>query len=296
MRWFPLGLLAVFATSMAACGGPSVPLQAQAGASVVIPLTGDLTSDMPVIGFGSDLVEDPQRGELVYRLRGTETELLTRATSSIQVGFPSNLIGGDVQIVSLVDIPPESPVGTFAIDVVRRYRDAAGIVQEIPVPYGGVLSVLPHELDFDCDATVDSVGAPTPWSRITGAGSSFNILGFAQLLLEQHPQLILRLDSPVSALELDLDYPPGVIAIEDVTASPGRKTEQKISWWEETAPGRASVAVLGRGDFQEVAVAFSLVDGGSQVLDPASVNVTIRSTTDDEGNEVARVLASRSIR
>ncbi len=295
MRWFPLGLLAVFVTSMIACGGPPVPLQAQAGASVIIPLTGDQTSGMPVIGFGSDLVEDPQRGELVYRLRGTETELLTRATSSIQVGFPSNLIGGDVQIVSLVDVPQDVDSGTYSIEVLRRFRDTAGFEQEEEIPYDGVLSILPHELDFDCDATVDSVGAPTPWRAIIN-GNFFDTLELAKLLLEQHPQLILRLDSPVSALELDLDYPPGVIEIEDVTASPGSRTRQKVSWWEETAPGRASVAVLGRGDFQEVAVSFSLVDGGSQVLDPESVNVTILSTTDDEGNEVARVLSSRAIR
>ena len=45
--------------------------------------------------------------------------------------------------------------------------------------------------------------------------------------------------------------------------------------------------MLGREGFSEVAFAFSLVDGESLVLDPA---------TDDEGNEVASVISSRRIR
>ena len=295
MRSFQLSVVASVVVSLAACGGPSVPLQAQAGASVVIPLTGERVAMPDLIGFGSDLVEDPQRGELVFRLRGTETELLTRATSAIRLGR-SNKEGGHVQIVSLVDIPADSPVGTFPLDVVRRFRDATGSLQESPVPYLGVLSVLPHALDFDCDQTVDSVGTPTPWGVLLGEDVSFPIRADAQKRLVQHPELLLRLNGVANAVELELDYPTGLIEIEEVTASPGPKTPQKISWWEEVTPGRASVAILGRDSFQEVAVAFSLVDGANQILDPTSVSVTIRSATDAEGNELTRTVSSTTIR
>ncbi len=288
--------LAFAMTFAAACSGPTVPLSAQAGSSVVIPLTGELTQPTSLIGYGSELLgEDYQRGELVYRLRETETELRTRATSAIRLGRSSG-DAGNVQIVSLVDIPADSPVGTFSIDVVRRFRDSAGAMQESPLPYSGTLSVLPHALDVDCDQTVDVVGVPTPWARLGPAGGSDSIAEFASFLLAQRPELVLSLNRAVHAVELELSYPPDVIRIEEVTAAWGREAKGKLAWWNETAPGQVSIGMLGGAAFTTVAVAFSLLDGESQILDPASVGVTIRSATDASGTELPTAVAATAIR
>lgn len=287
-----LGAVVPFA---AACGGPTVPLSAQAGSSIVIPLTGDAVSPVGTIGFGSELIEDHQRGRLVFRLSGPGTELRTRATAAVRAAR-ANASAGNVQIVSLVDIPADSPVGTFEIDVARRFRDLSGVVQETPIPYQGAIAVLPHELDYDCDQIVDRVGTPTPLEMLREGQPPFPIDSLAQTVLVQKPELVLALSRTVQSLEFELDVPPGVIVVERVAPAIGKAVDNNLAWQEETAPGRVTAAVVAQSGFERVAVAFSLVDGASQILDPASVSVTIRSATDGDGVELPTVVVASAIR
>lgn len=116
------------------------------------------------------------------------------------------------------------------------------------------------------------------------------------MLLAQRPELVLSLNRQVHAVELELSYPPDVIRIEEVTAAQGTNAKGKLAWWNETAPGQVSIGMLGGAPFAAVAVAFSLLDGASQILDPASVGVTIRSATDASGTELPTAVAATTIR
>jgi len=299
-----LGLAIVFAT---ACGGPTVPISAQAGSTIVIPVTGELLAGSDtIVGFGNEFAEDRQRGILVFRLREAGKELHTRLTTSVTTtGIVSaNLVRDSNmrQVVSLVDLPADSPVGTFHIDVARRFRDLEGVEREESIPYGGEVTVLPHQLDLDCDQTADVIGRPTPWVAFfpqagggvtpveiaTSGGSGNVIAGMTPL-----PELVIRLLPAPSALELEVAYPADKIRVEGVMDESRSKLSREIVWWDEPAPGQLSIGRIGLGG-DHVSIAFSLTT--AEPLDLAEVSVTIRSATDANGFEVPTTVASTFIR
>src|SRR5262245_1645204 len=114
---FAVGSIAVIVlgASVTGCAGYPVPLSAQAGSSIVVPLA---AGESDVIGFGGASHTDYQRGAMIYRLDGpTGMELTTRFSIAAEAHASSLMAGSwfafanPPSIISLVDIPANAPEG-----------------------------------------------------------------------------------------------------------------------------------------------------------------------------------------
>src|SRR5262245_54574068 len=149
-----LGLVLV-ALGLAACQGQTLPLSAQAGSTSAIPLPNTATTGAGgVIGYGSSVVDDLQRGELAFRLDGTSGfELVTRGTTALSP-VPASSMARDgsfafappAQVFVMLDIPANAPLGTHSLSIIRR-RIENGVPVEYPGPsYAGQIAILPASL------------------------------------------------------------------------------------------------------------------------------------------------------
>lgn len=285
------------------CQGRIVPLTAQRLSSVLIPLNAE--SATAAIGYGGTLVEDYQRGTLIYRLDSpTGPALVTRATGQALLPPSAPLLQNPLfprrQIVSLVDIPEDAPLGTHTLHVVRR-RIEGGVPVDYPAPaYAGTLTIMPKQITFDVNGSPLTVtGAPTPFEKYSCLGPSCAWSDATDQVREALPlpELRIRLSAAVSALELEVSYPADVIEVVDLYEPPGQRMSHLARVWYEDAPlGSLQIgAVAGLTSFQTLALAFSLVDGASAILDPADVTVTIAGAWNESGAPVSVSVLSKNI-
>src|SRR5262245_59843903 len=111
----------VVGVGMLGCQTRPIPLSAQRGSTVVIPLSWGTG----LFGYGGTEYTDYQRGQMVFRLDSlTGFELTTRfstiAVASPRASFGATATSAGGQVVSLVDIPVGAPLGTHALYVVRK--------------------------------------------------------------------------------------------------------------------------------------------------------------------------------
>lgn len=287
------------------CQGKVLPLSAQAGSTVLIPLSNPAGN----VGYGGTLQPDYQLGTLVYQLDGPGGyELVTRASTRVMAPpsaplMSDELFGLKEQVISLVDIPEGAPPGTHALHVVRR-RVQNGVPVDEPGPaYEGEITILPHEITFDVGGSpYTSVGAPTPFERWACDGSGQNCdwsyaaeqVGWAV----PRPVLWLDLGSAVSALELTIQYPAAVIDVADVFEPPQLFATHMASVWFHDSPAAGTLeigATSATRPFYAIGVAFGLDDGAAAVLDPAAVTVTVEGAWDADGLPVALSTITKSI-
>jgi hypothetical protein len=296
-----LAVLTLLATS--ACQGRVVPLSAQRGSTVLIPLNGAFADPATAIGYGGATYADHQRGEMVFKIDSpTGVELVTRATTAVLphpasrharngAGASPGLSG--FQHVSLVDIPTGAPLGRHDLYLVRR--DASG-EQNLGLLRASI-EILPESV---LAGTETITGAPTPfrgWPCLFCGSGAQNVAAEIPLLVPD-PQIEIRLDASVWAVELAIDYPADVIDVVDVIHVPYRGTgvpmvsgDAAVAWVEDPgvqtgiATARVSAA-SAEAAFEHLAVVFTLDDGASQILDLNDVAVTVTAAYDDQGSAV----------
>jgi hypothetical protein len=288
----------------AACQGKIVPLSAQAGSTVFVPLQGTL--DPNAVGYGGTEVVDYQRGELIYQLDGPGGfELTTRATGSALPwpGAPlaTGYLGANpAQVLSLVDIPANAPLGTHDLHLVRR-RIENGVPVDYPGPdYNGQITILPNEIVVPLPGGGNETvtGMPTPFQAWVCTGNcSFVDIGPDFQIVVPDPELRIQLSQDVWAVELEITYPESVISIASAFETPWVRSAQLArTWIQPGAPGTVFVsAVAGSDKFRRISVAFTLVDGASAILDPNSVGVVILKASDQNGQAVSPTVFSKKI-
>jgi hypothetical protein len=299
-RWdvFAVGWAALAAL---ACQGNVLPLSAQQGSTVLIPLTGDPAQG--VVGYGGTLREDYQRGTLVYQLDGPGgDELVTRASTAVLPAPNAEIASGLMPQrlhVSLVDIPLDAPEGAHSLHVVRRRIEGGTAVdhQDAP-PYKGELTILPQQVDVDGPPFV-SEGAPTPLARwaCQPAPCGFKSITNAHIAIP-FPELRVTFSAFVSAAEVRFEYPSDVIDVFDAFEPPQGASTHLATVWHQDDPGNEVVrvgAVAPLAPFRMLSLAFSLDDGASEILDPADVNVVVERAWDAQGELVPVSVVEKKI-
>jgi hypothetical protein len=286
------GLAAAFAAL--GCQGAPIPLSAQKGSTLLIPLGGIDEADAGRIGFGSQAYQDRQRGALVFKLGGPDgPELVTRATTALSGPLASTHgIGAPFGyrtdlVVSLVDIPDTEviPEGVHTLHVTRRL---GGV--DLPGPeYAGEIAILP--------ATVGAVtGVPTPFEALGGpAGDLTPMIRH----IVPDPQALFAFDgSPLRAFEGELTFPDALVAIRDVTemVSTGAlgsvagvsESHRAHVWWRVLAPGRVAVGMLSPDRaLRGISVVFTHKAGATAPVAPTAFTLASTRAYDADGNASA---------
>lgn len=301
---------AAVAVVLGACAFEPIPMTAQIGSSVLIPLQG-LSGG--AVGYGAyhDTIDanpptDPQRGVLIYSLdtpsgpvaletRGT---WIAGADSASQVARGSASTGF-LQVVSLVDIPTGTPEGTYDLEVTHHYTDAAGQVHDDPVADSRKISILPQTVTATHpDGTTEQVtGQSTPMAYITCKGgvctTSGNDVSASVQSTIPDPAVGIVLDSGSSSIQiwaadLTVTYPSRVINVVDAMETPLTQLDHLATvWYTDSGLGSLDVqAVATEQAFKYLSIVFNLVDGSSQILDPTQVHVTVNKAWDQTGAEI----------
>ena len=277
MRNVHVALLLVLAAALG-CQTRPLPLSAQAGSTIAIPLAWGIAP----IGYGGTYYTDYQRGTMVFRLGGpTGMELTTRYTSiaapspKAPMATTSDSFGG--QVVSLVDLPASAPLGTRDLYVARRIG-----ITETPFTYAGQMKVLPNSVTA---GTENVLGQPTPAEYFPfWLGPSSSFIGMAGSDIAKsipRPAVVVGLSPAAWTAAFTFTYPSSVITVVDAVPPVG----QRATVWRKTITGnqvRIDAAANG-APLQSVAVVFDLVNGASQTLSTGQVTVQMVAATDLHG-------------
>jgi hypothetical protein len=152
---------------LVACGSQPIPMTAQAGSTITFTM--ELHGNY---GYGGSLLTskgifDDQRGQLIFELvdpgdptarHPLETVLVTRAFADPASTYHKPVIPG--QVIALVNIPADTPEGTYDLDVMRERRTSETTTELLAPPgYVGQITVLPHSIKAKGESVV---GTPTP--------------------------------------------------------------------------------------------------------------------------------------
>ena len=281
------------------CQGKVLPLSAQAGSTILIPLTGEGEN----VGYGGTAGEDYQRGTLVYQLDGPGGfELATRASSAVvPVASASAGLGFEPkrQVVSLVDIPTNAPVGTHTLHVKRRRIESGTPVDYTGPDYHGEITILPNEVEFEVSGTpVTSVGAPTPferWNCDTPPCVWTNVDVESAIPMPELRLAYESLETPLAAVELEVAYPAEVINVFDVYALPNISINHSaVLWYDDDAENgvlRIGASMVSPYPVVEIGISFHLDQGATAILDPDEVVVTVEGAWDSDGSPISATFA-----
>lgn len=275
--------LVLVAAGLTACMTQPIPLSAQIGSTIAIPL-GEVDGKA---GYGGADYTDHQRGELVFQLVGTDplVELTTRFSiattahpASIMAGLaqlsqPSPPPAVPEQLISLVDVTPSNQTtlepGTYSLSVIRRRPgkpDKAG-----PNYTGGQIRILPASIDIGGGEFID--GAPTELKKVNNCSGFCNFRSEIYRAIPR-PSLTLTLESNVAAFDLDLSYPANVIDIVDVIDGDNdfkAANQGTLLWFDDNGAGSIQIRGVSHPDAGvssalQIDLVFELDDGASQTL------------------------------
>ncbi len=284
-----------------ACSFRPIPLVAQAGTTIVLPLAGE-TLLGGYVGYESELtrrhgVYDDQRGGLEFVLvddlaaPASPHALVTRLVTRVQPDPATRAAIADgrtlhdfTQILALVDIPVSVPGGDYYVSIRRTRRSSAsgGPGEALsPLPtQPTALRVLPAERDGG--------GAPvarfTPLEAIV-AGRPFGDAERDALGLYPLPKVVVELGAlDVAAASLEIGLPPAKLAVRSVFEEQhtGRGS---IVRWRLADPGTLRIELVDPGrSARALAIAFELLDPfGVGRVEPADFAVRSVRLYDERG-------------
>jgi hypothetical protein len=304
-----LARIALFAglAAAAGCSNQPLPLSAQAGSTIVIPIDPQPPASL---GYGGTELADPQRGSLVYVLcEGDpgppvplpvcdppgDCELTTRFSLLAEhdprsANARDAVIGARAQAFSVVDIPSDAPPGEHALCVVRR--DAQGIDHpvELVAPSAWeptfTLRILPASVPVDGEPPV--VGAPNPSEVWSWFSQSWVPKQDALPQLAPEPTLDIRfvespgseVPVPLHAVDLVVVYPENVI--DAVRAVPPTGLRNASFWIQPIAPGWIRIRGAAGDAFDELGLVFRL-NAPATPLEVDDVQVALLATGDRNG-------------
>jgi len=284
-RLVPLALVA--AAAALACQGSPIPLSAQKGSTVMLPIGGHIAEDSGQIGFGSNVYEDPQRGDLIIKLDDASgPELVTRAVTALASslaspqGIGAALTGNADLIVVMADIPnvPEVTEGPHGLYIVRRL---GGV--DYPGPnYTGEIQILPASVS-------------TTAGIVNGTSTPLAILELGGYPADQYmpylvpdPQLIFATTVEAYAAEFEVTYPSSQVDILDVTEAitGGVSTSHRATtWWQTVSPGLLAVGMVSPDrQIRGVSVVFKLKPTATQPIAASSAQIQNGRSYDANGN------------
>jgi hypothetical protein len=297
-----LAILAAFLWIVVGCQGPTLPLSAQQGSSILIPIGNVDTVEVGLIGYGGTLQQDRQRGQLNFFLDGPNgTPLVTRATSIVEAPRQSPLgratftFSGEVaafMVVSLVNIPATAAVGDHDLYVARQ----RGSEPPEEVPYAGRIKILPSP-----DAVTGIAGAVSSFigSPLENGGPFGDLTYFAPNMLPD-PMILIAFDQPLHAARLQVYVPPSMATIVDAIdpIQRGRSAAHPALVWTETStPGTLIVSAIASRDdlpIHRLAIVFKL-NSSSAPLSPSDVVASIALATDELGAAISPVALEKWI-
>jgi hypothetical protein len=306
-RWVAAGLV----LSGAACSAPPLPLAGRAGTTVGIAVGSDLLEG-PLFGFGASTydafgISDDQRGRLVFELdtravTGAALRLDPRVVTRVVPDPATGLalepdahllpLAGVAQVLALVDIPADAPVGVFDLRI-RRVDRAGGPLagpsylqrfEVLPNPGGGTahnpfLVFHPHG-SLDLLASGQAAGL-YPW-----------------------PKLVLALvpgtgGAPLHAAHLSLAYPAdrvdSILRVYD-----DRRSDHGaiVQWRADIGSGRVAIDWIAPEPtaFHALAVVFRPREPFAGPVAPADFPVLEAAFYDADGRQTPGRVGSAQIR
>lgn len=281
--------LLLFVLVAVACSGRPVPLSAQAGSTIAIPIGGE-AAENGRLGYGGQVLAtsdppqyDDQRGELVIVLQDPadstrQYQLVTRAvinaypdpgspagianTIAASEDTPSVQISQALAIVDIpspTDAPPGPTPGPYNILVSRRVRSSAAEPPEYqPLTPSPLYSGMNYQLTI-----LPGTGTPTPLRGGT-FGIEFDALSGIRSLYP-YPRIPLRLPSaggaPPSAAHMVVSYPPAKISVKSVFETLHLGRGSMVSFADDPASGMLTIDLIN-GDplsaTRDLSIAFEL--------------------------------------
>jgi hypothetical protein len=306
-----LALLAVCgAAAQLGCSMSPLPLSAQAGSTVLVPIEYQQAEEG--IGFGGTQLADPQRGQLVYSLcqgyppQPGGFELVTRFTLVVEhdprsANARDAVTSGRSQAISVVDIPATATPGHHPLCVVRR--DAAGdhpvLLDESGI-WGPILTldILPEEVAAGSETIV---GAPSPLEVFSWYPGGF--VPKPESLPHLIPQPTIEIhfvDSttgetlPLHAVDLLIAYPEAVITPSRAVPPTGLRNSS--FWHTPLWPGAVRVQGAAGDPFDRLGLAFALDAPATEVLDIGDVAVVLLQAGGRNGESLTASAAVGLIR
>jgi hypothetical protein len=296
-----------------ACASYPVPLSAQKGSTIAIPIA---AGEDQVVGYGGAMHTDHQRGSMVYRLDSASgPELTTRFTvasaphAAAPLSTTSTNLSTPPQIVSIVDIPNSESVteGPHTLRVFRR--PTSGTDVELVFNPQLQIKILPQSVPT---AGGNVVGSSTPSVKANCTpiwGCNFSSMVGDAIPAPRIDFYVQASDynQNISAFEFDLDYPEDVIDIVDayqVGDIMRVPNDTGTVWVDDDGEGHARVTAVAHPDafaspsnYWRLQVVFSLDNGASAILDPAELTPPPSVTAYDlEGNVIAATVTMNGIR
>jgi hypothetical protein len=255
------------------CAYEPVPLAAQAGTTILLPLTGEWL-DGEFIGYESEVtrrsgLHDDQRGELLFTLReaaqpgGTERALVNRWVTRVYPDPASALAMNDGassgqlgQVLALLDVPAGTPPGHYVIEVSRRRRLGGLGTSHETLPAGGPglppIEVLPAEIDPSSGQPIEKFTSYLP--LVGGSATS----PFVELYPQ--PKLVVRFDWPPAAARLSLRYPTAKVRILGVVEDLHSSSGSIVRWHDSDPPGELTIDLVDPDrTTRAIAVVFDLI-------------------------------------
>jgi hypothetical protein len=287
-----IGLLWLVVAAGVACEGQVVPLTAQQGSTILIPLANS-NLEGGVVGYGGTDIVDDQRGELVYYLDqiAPGNELTTRGSGVAFGSYSSPFARGDDfslggQVISIVDIPIGAPLGPHDV-IVQRERGGTPLSSP---SFNGSIVVMENSIDF---GSFVAVGQPTPFASWNDAAGAYFPAGDLVPSQAPDPELRITFQLPPGvelwAAELAVSYDPGVIVVEDVVEPVLTVLNHRaVVWYDEPAAGQLTIGAAGmQRKFSNLSIVYTLVDGATEILDPNDVVVMLDKATDATGADIS---------
>ncbi|MCX5739800.1 MAG: hypothetical protein NTZ61_15145 [Proteobacteria bacterium] len=264
---------------------------------MMLPIAGSFAEDAGQIGFGSEIYQDRQRGDLIIMLdNASGPELVTRAVTALAgplssqhgivtpFGYRSDLI------VVMADIPDDPAIteGPHGLYIVRRL---GGV--DYPGPsYAGVIRVLPASVPIAGGSTV--VGESTPFLIEVGLDATGMIKNAVP-----DPQVVVMATVATYASEFEVTFPSSQIGIQDVTEAivssqggygappfPGTSISHRATtWWKTVSPGVLAVGMVSPDrPLRGVSIVFTLKAAATQPLAPTAGSIQNARSYDASGN------------
>jgi hypothetical protein len=293
-----------------ACGGAPLPLAGRAGTTVGIAVASDVLEG-GLLGFGATGfdafgIADRQRGRLVFELdttavRGAPLRLAPRVVTRVVPDPATGLslepdahlvtLSGVAQVLALVDIPADAPVGTFDLRI--RRQDADG--RPLPGPsYLQRFEVLPNP------------GGGAAWNplRAFHPHGSLDLVAGGQVAgLYPWPKAVLPIvpaagGAPVHAAHLRVAYPSARVEAVLRVYDDRRSDDGAIVQWRDDGAGAVTIDWIAPEPtaFRALAVVFRPREPFAGAVAPADFAVLESAFWDAQGRSTPAGVGAAQIR